>query len=275
MLLVIAEKIGTRLRLAATARIAMVIAGVAGILLAGNRLLADETDWPLLGTVAAQAALSALAIPLTRREEGRSPLVALALAQVAVSALLLNTLSQLTFLQRIELLSTVVGLVLVATGLLGWRREANVSAIEDATAKGLATRDSATDLNLWLGSLMATFPLTLGLLNTRIFDGDPAWIALHEVGVLAIGLGLVGAGVLCRLRAPTLAGGGALAVYLASLVLLLHLPEQLRSVAVYLMAGGGVLFAAAVLLSVYRDRLLTLPTRIREGEGVFAVLMWR
>jgi hypothetical protein len=275
LLLVIAEKIGTRLRLAATARIAMVIAGVAGILLAGNRLLADETDWPLLGTVAAQAALSALAIPLTRREEGRSPLVALALAQVAVSALLLNTLSQLTFLQRIELLSTVVGLVLVATGLLGWRREANVSAIEDATAKGLATRDSATDLNLWLGSLMATFPLTLGLLNTRIFDGDPAWIALHEVGVLAIGLGLVGAGVLCRLRAPTLAGGGALAVYLASLVLLLHLPEQLQSVAVYLMAGGGVLFAVAVLLSVYRDRLLTLPTRIREGEGVFAVLMWR
>jgi hypothetical protein len=263
--LIVVEKLGSRLRVAGPARVAMVIAGVAGVLLAANRLLGGDAAWPLLGTVAAQAALTALAIALTRREEGRSPLVALGLVQIAASAVLLNTLSELVFVQRIELLSTAVGVVLVTTGIIGWRREAGETLAED----------SATDVNLWLGSLLAAAPMTLGLLVARVLGGAPSWIALHEVGVLAIGLGLVGAGVLCRLRAPTLAGAATLIAYLASLVTLLHLPEQLQNVAVYLMAGGGVLFGAAVLLSVYRDRLLAIPSRIREGEGVFAVLKWR
>ncbi|QDV74666.1 hypothetical protein [Botrimarina mediterranea] len=263
--LIFLEKFGTPVRLAGPARVAMVVAGVAGVLLAGNRLLGDDATWPLLGTVAAQAVMTALAVALTRREEGRSPLVALGLVQVAASALLLNTMSQLEFIQRIELLATAVGVVLVTTGLIGWRREAGETLAED----------SATDVNLWLGSFLAAVPMTLGLIVARFLGGATAWVALHDVGVLAIGLGLVGTGVLCRLRAPTLAGAGMLMVYLTSLVTLLHLPDQLQNVAVYLMAGGGVLFGAAVLLSVYRDRLLAIPSRIREGEGVFAVLKWR
>jgi hypothetical protein len=31
----------------------------------------------------------------------------------------------------------------------------------------------------------------------------------------------------------------------------------------------------AVLLSIYRDRLLALPQKVKSGEGVFEVLTWR
>src|SRR5690606_6202699 len=85
VLLIAAEKMGSRLRIGGPARVAMVIAGVAGVLLAGNRLLASEAAMPLLATVAAQAVLTALAIPLTRPDEGRSPLVALGIVQVAAT----------------------------------------------------------------------------------------------------------------------------------------------------------------------------------------------
>jgi hypothetical protein len=44
---------------------------------------------------------------------------------------------------------------------------------------------------------------------------------------------------------------------------------------VYLAAGGALLFAAGVALSVYRERLLALPAKIREREGMFRVLSWR
>ena len=39
--------------------------------------------------------------------------------------------------------------------------------------------------------------------------------------------------------------------------------------------GGSVIFGLGVALSVYRDRLLTLPERIKERQGVFRVLTWR
>ena len=62
---------------------------------------------------------------------------------------------------------------------------------------------------------------------------------------------------------------------LLSLVGLVELPEQLQTTAVYMMIGGGLFFASAVLLSVYRDRILSVPKRIQEGEGVFQVFKWR
>jgi hypothetical protein len=41
------------------------------------------------------------------------------------------------------------------------------------------------------------------------------------------------------------------------------------------MIGGGLFFGIGLLLSVYRDRLLTLPERFKRREGVFRVLSWR
>jgi hypothetical protein len=36
-----------------------------------------------------------------------------------------------------------------------------------------------------------------------------------------------------------------------------------------------VIFSFGLVLSVYRDRLLTLPDKIKRREGVFRVLSWR
>lgn len=247
-------------------RVSLLLAATAGGLLAANRLLAGEADGVLLSMIVGQTALTGVGILLTKRTENRSVLLGVGVVQVLVTGLVLNAVSVLTLGQRVEVFSTVVGLGLVAAGLIGWRREAG-------TADG--ETDRLTDTNLWVGSLLATVPLTCGLIATRLFGGAPAWIATHEIGVLAIGLGLVGVGTLCRLRATTLAGSGALAIYLVSLLTLLHIPDQLQSVAVYLIVGGAILFGGAVLLSVYRDRLLTIPGRVRDGDGVFAVLKWR
>lgn len=260
------ERVGLLKGVAGASRLALVFAVLGGGLLAGNRLLAHEADLLLLATVVAQTVLTGVAAALSRKSEGRHGLVALAVAQVVVSGLVLNAVSTLDFGQRLELFLTAVGVGLVTAGLVSWRRE----TLDPSDGEPVVT-----DAHLWLGSLLASVPATLGLLDVRLDGGAASWVMLHEVGVLTLGVALVFLGVLCRLRATTLAGAGALAVYLLSLLTLVHLPDRLENVAFYLMAGGGALFGAAVLLSVYRDRLMAVPENLREGRGVFAVLKWR
>jgi hypothetical protein len=58
--------------------------------------------------------------------------------------------------------------------------------------------------------------------------------------------------------------------------LVIYLPwSRLNAVAIFITVGGGILFSIGLILSVYRDRLLTLPDRIKKREGVFRVLSWR
>jgi hypothetical protein len=58
--------------------------------------------------------------------------------------------------------------------------------------------------------------------------------------------------------------------------LLIYVPwSRLNAVAIFITVGGGTLFGIGLLLSVYRDRLLTLPDRVKRREGVFSVLTWR
>ncbi len=49
----------------------------------------------------------------------------------------------------------------------------------------------------------------------------------------------------------------------------------LQSTSVMMMIGGAVFFGVAVLLSVYRDWLLGLPEKVRNGDGLFNVFRWR
>jgi hypothetical protein len=50
---------------------------------------------------------------------------------------------------------------------------------------------------------------------------------------------------------------------------------EIKTAAVLLTIGGGVIFGTGLLLSIYRDRLLMLPDKIKRREGVFRVLSWR
>jgi hypothetical protein len=48
-----------------------------------------------------------------------------------------------------------------------------------------------------------------------------------------------------------------------------------RSVVTSFCPGGGVQFTTGILLSVYRDRLLTLPEEVLRREGLSRLLSWR
>ncbi|TWT86746.1 hypothetical protein Mal64_35760 [Pseudobythopirellula maris] len=246
-----------------------VLAAVGGALLAANRLVADEASAGLLGLLVSQAAIGFVGSWLTKDRRGRHLLLLSGGLGVIMAALTLNAVSVLSGVQRFELLVASVGAAILAAGHVGWWRE----NLGDPTQK----RPTGVDLNLWIGSLLTSVPLCLGLLASRLMgDGlGEVWSALHNGGVVLVALAMLASGVLCRLRATSLTGGAMMALYLVSLVFLLHVPDELQNVAVYLMAGGAGLFGGAVLLSVYRDRLMELPGRIREGEGVFAVLKWR
>ncbi|QDU90395.1 hypothetical protein Pla175_37990 [Pirellulimonas nuda] len=242
----------------------LMLAGVGGVLLALGRLLVGETQWDLAGLMAAQGAIAGASVLAARQPSLRRVLGSLAAVQVVTAALVANSLSLLDGWQRAELLITASGLALVGSALVGWRRERS------------GAHDPWVDVCFAVGSLLASLAPVAGLLDVRFFgDAFWAWRMLHETGVLAVGLGLLAAGVLSRVRSTTFAGAGMLAVYVVSLVGLIHVPEELQSTAVYLMVGGGAFFASAVLLSVYRDRLLSLPQRMKEGEGVYRVLKWR
>ena len=51
--------------------------------------------------------------------------------------------------------------------------------------------------------------------------------------------------------------------------------QNVQTAAIGLMIGGGVIVGTGIVLSIYRERLLTLPERARRREGVFRVLGWR
>jgi hypothetical protein len=62
---------------------------------------------------------------------------------------------------------------------------------------------------------------------------------------------------------------------MAFVVVLIGWPQQLNCVSVVMMIGGELFFVMAVLLSIYRDRLVELPEKIRSGRGLFRFLHWR
>jgi hypothetical protein len=154
------------------------------------------------------------------------------------------------------------GVVLLLVGHIGWAREGE-------------REDDGVSLALLFGSLLTAAPLTVTVLAYRA-NPDFGWFHLtNEAAMLTLGLLLLAGGLACRIRATTLAGGLMTALFLLTLVMYIRWPEALKNVAVYLIAGGGVFFLAGLLLSIYRDRLLSLPALVKRREGVFRVLSWR
>lgn len=51
--------------------------------------------------------------------------------------------------------------------------------------------------------------------------------------------------------------------------------DSLDIVALVITAGGGINFGSGFVRAVFRDRLLTLPNRVRQCEGIFRVFSWR
>ncbi|QDT14855.1 hypothetical protein [Alienimonas californiensis] len=220
----------------------------------------------LLVTAAASGAAAAFGpLPGWRRT-----FAVAAVALTGLAFLTLNVLLDLNGWRKAEIFCVAAGLIAVVAALV-------VRLKLFSTHNRGAGHEDLVGLALWTGSALATFPpLIAALVNRFGYGGQDAVGSgpADQLILITITVGLLVAGLTARAKAPTLLGGGALAVYLAVLIVSVAYRPQV-AVGVYLGFGGLALFAAGALLSVYRDRLLSLPDRVAARDGLFRILDWR
>lgn len=233
---------------------------VAGSLIALTRLASTGAvaQGPILAMLAVLVAISLAAVALVQDTSWRRVYVLTTIGQSALALGILAIFSHITPWQKVEIVTVILGLGLLVLGHIGWYRERK-------------DQHDLVSFSLFLGSLMVALALIIGVISWRTY-GIFHWP--DELGLLIVGIVLFLTGMMFRLRATTIAGVAQLFVYLATL--LIYLPwSQMNLAAILLMAGGGAIFAIGLMLSVYRDRLLALPQKIRERQSIFRVLNWR
>jgi hypothetical protein len=134
------------------------------------------------------------------------------------------------------------------------------------------SQDDAVSLGLSLGSLLVAGTLLTAVLYHRWRDAGPS--LTNDLALLNFTIAMAVTGVAWQIRATTLLGGGALTIYLIVMITSLAYRPQV-AVGVYLAAGGALVFATGIALSVYREKLLKLPEQISKREGIFKILNWR
>jgi hypothetical protein len=251
----------------------MSLSFVAVALLALSRLALSQAelarlggDWArplqlLFGLLVTTTAVSALAAWLVAHRGWRRWYVIATLGQSLIGFLVLYKIIDLSPWQKLEIFCLVLGLLLLVVGHLGWYREQE-------------RHNDLVSLSLFLGSILVGLPLAAAVLYFRSRP-TPVFHVLDELGLLLASILLFGSGFMFRIKSTTLVGGLLGAIYLVSLALFIHLPEQLQTAALWIAAGGLALFGSGLLLSIYRDRLLALPDKIKRREGIFRVLTWR
>ena len=239
-------------------------AGIAAVLLGMSRWLSGDISGSLMAVMFVSLVCTVAASYLTKNQYWRSLFRTLILAIVGSSVCVFDGWLDMDGWHRGEVCSLVAGVALLVLGHLAWTRE------------GEADADTVASVSLITGSLLVAIPLAIGLVSYRFVD-DPAthWRLFHEVATIAGSLILLGSGMLCRIRVTTVSGAALMLTFVGSLVTLVRIPDQLQNASVAMMVGGGLFLGSAVLMSIYRDRLVALPTQMREGEGVFQVLKWR
>lgn len=240
------------------------LAFVGGALMVLSRLIEQHAEKTVLVSLLfALIVMGLLAVALVRQPAWRRWYVATAIANAALVVLVLAILGTLTPAQKLEIVCLVIGLALLVLGHLGWYREQE-------------SHNDLVTMSLFFGSVLLAVPLTVAVIYCRYTRPDfGTFHTLNELGMLAAGLLLLATGYMFQIKSTTLSGAFLTVAYLVTLVLYLRVPENLKTTAVYIMAGGGAFFVTGLLLSLYRDRLLALPERIKRREGVFRVLTWR
>src|SRR5207248_2650401 len=140
-------------------------------------------------------------------------------------------------------------------------------------APDAARQSESVSLALFFGSLLAGLPLAAAVLIHR--SANHHFSVPDELGLLAAGVLMLGTGFMLQLRSTTLTGAVLLVLYVLTLPMLIKQLENLSTAALLLAIGGGAVFTLGLVLSIYRDRLLTLPEKIKRREGIFRVLSWR
>lgn len=237
--------------------VALVIALLKGL----GELAGNGIEWFDLLMLVLTTGAGAAAIYLVPPSGWRRWYTVATVALAAVTFLTLNLLIHLSGWQKLEIFCVVVGLVLLAVGHVGRFREQSAGGDEDTVSLGL-----------WFGSLLAAVPLFVAMFSHRFIQGSVSLV--DELALLTVTILMLVSGCGWRIKSTTLTGGAHLGLYLVLLIgSLAYRPEV--EIGVYLLAGGGLVFAAGVVLSIYRDRLLALPEKIAKREGLFQVIDWR
>jgi hypothetical protein len=231
---------------------------VSATLMSLSRFAAFHVTWNTALLLAGFAALALIAAVLVPASSFRRWYVLAAGAQGLLSVIAAEMQLHLSPWQHLEGFCVIVGLALLTAGYTLWYREQD-------------NRSAPASFCLFFGSLLAGLPLALAAIINRF--GYQVSLT-DELGLVTVSTLMLLSGFVCRLRAPTLIGGSLLAIHLATLLVFAGMRAEL-AVGVYLALGGAALFALGLALSIYRDRLLALPRKIRAHEGVFGVLAWR
>lgn len=241
------------------------VAGIAAVLMSLNRLMQSGFHGNALLVLIVLMGASLLASVVSGNREIRRFYSVLAISQAIAGILLLVVGIDMYNWQKAELLTMAAGAILLAVAHVGWTKEDHEH------------QDDFVSVGLLFGSLLFAAPVVIGMVGERLgmFEVTTTWRLVHEIGSLAVGLTLLGSGILLRLRATTITGAATMLLYLGTLVVYFRLPEQLQNVAVYMMIGGGAFFLIAMLLSIFRDYLLGIPKRFENRAGLFRVLTWR
>ena len=238
--------------------------GAAAVLLGMSRWLEGEITGSLMIVMMVALGCTVLASLLTKNQYWRTVFRTLILGIVGSSLCVFDGLLDMTGWHRGEICCLVGGTILVVLGHLAWLREGDSDA------------DAVASLSLFTGSLLIAIPLAIGLVFYRLADTpETQWRLFHEIATIVGSLVLLGSGMLCRIRSTTVGGAFLMLTFVGSLITLVRIPDQLQTASVAMMVGGGVFLTSAILMSIYRDRLIALPGQIREGDGVFQVLKWR
>ncbi|MSQ95587.1 MAG: hypothetical protein EXR98_13650 [Gemmataceae bacterium] len=209
--------------------------------------------------------ISLLSAWLVQHPVWRRVYLVLSIVNGLLVVLMIHKLSELTPWQKLEIFSVVVGLILLGVGYFGWYRET----------------DRASDLTafaLFLGALCLVVPLLLAIVIYRTDRANPERFQPRsdDIGLVAACVVLFGSGILCRIKATTLIGSLGMLCYLVVIVvgLFRHLDDAWMY-GILIFIGGLTLFSTGLFLSIYRDRLLALPDKIKRREGIFRIFDWR
>lgn len=241
----------------------LTVAESAAIMEGGFRLLGPGRGLPSFGTTVVPlvtAVVVAAGGLAARSASARRWHLLAAGAIVLVTAGGWIRLLQLAPYQKLELIATIAGLMLLAAGCGGRIRETEGKREDGVTAL------------LWMGSIAAILPALWAVLRNRWFGAGPS--RFDELLLVTAVLPALVLGCVLQIRSATLLAGGALGLYLVTLFAnLVYRPDL--AVGICLGIGGALIFLAGTLLSVFRDRLLALPRQYVEREGVFQVMGWR
>jgi hypothetical protein len=231
---------------------------IAAALIGLSRLATHGVHWSFAGLCVLLILISLLAVALVREPNWRRWYLVTSIGLGLLTFLVIQMLSTLTPWQKLEIFCVAAGLLLLVVGHVGWYREQD-------------RQSDLVSLSLLLGSLLAGIPLVVATYIDRSRD---YFIFLNEVGFLALSLLLLTTGFLFQLRSTALTGAALTVLYF--LGLLIFIPwSRLNTVAVSIIVGGAVLFCLGLGLSLYRDRLMALPDKIKRRQGVFRILSWR